>query len=87
MGLPDLSNPQVLKNWLKSQMKEGNGKFVHKKDVLIFRMEDGSEFIAPPEILKEIEVVSKETGEKVMETPEEPEIAGTPKKKKKKIEV
>lgn len=87
MSSIDLSNPQVLKNWLIGQMKEGRGEFCYKEKVLVFRMKDGSEYIAPEEVLKEVEVVKKGTEEKLIETPEEPTPVGAVKKKKKRIEV
>lgn len=46
----DLSNPQVLKNHLISQMKEGKGSF-REKTVTVFTSEDGMEFIAPQEVV------------------------------------
>jgi hypothetical protein len=87
MSSIDLGNPQVLKNWLLCQMREGKGEFVYKEKVLVFRTADGSEYVAPPEISKDIEVIKKETGEKLMDSPEPEGSASQPKKKKKKIEV
>lgn len=58
----DLSNPQVLRNHLITKMKEGKGEFYEKK-VLVFKNEDGMEFIAPDEVvehLKKLKEVEKE---------------------------
>lgn len=46
----DLSNPQVLKNHLITQMKEGHGTF-QEKTVIVFTSDDGMEFICPPEVV------------------------------------
>ena len=70
----DFSNPQVLKNFLLCQMREGKGEFIFKQKVLIFRDKNGSEFVAPEEVLKEVEVFDKESGEKLIETPEEENV-------------
>ena len=65
MSSNDLTNPQVLKNHLLSQMKEGKGKFYYKQNVVVFRDKTGSEFIAPKEIAEEkLAKIEKEKEEK-----------------------
>ena len=46
----DLSNPQVLANFVKAKIKEGNGEFIKKEKVDIFVSEDGSEYIVPEDV-------------------------------------
>lgn len=81
MSSIDLSNPQVLKNWLIAQMKEGKGEFLYKEKVLVFRSPDGSEYVAPKEVLAEVQVVDKTSGDILIDEKEESAEA-TPKKKK-----
>lgn len=85
MSSIDLTNPQVLRNFTLTQMREGKGEFSWKEKVLVFKGFDGSEYVVPEDVLKEVEVVSAETGEKLVETVE-PEVGPEePKKKKRKI--
>jgi len=67
MSSIDLSNPGVLKNFLISQMKENKGEFVYREKVLLFKDNMGNEFIAPEEILKDLEVLDIDTNEIIME--------------------
>lgn len=68
MSSINLSNPQVLSNWIKSQIAEGNGIFLTKKDVTIFKSNaSGQEFIVPEgAIPSKAEEVKQEV---VQETP------------------
>lgn len=86
MSSIDLSNSKVLKNFLLGQMREGNGEFTLKEKVLVFRDKAGNEYVCPDEMLKEVEVVNKETEEVVLDTPDATEVtdSGEVKKKKKK---
>jgi hypothetical protein len=87
MSSIDLTNPQVLKNYLKSLMREGKGEFSVKNNVVVFKDIYGSEYIAPQDILKEMEIVDKTTNEVKVETPElEPLIDddGSVRRRKKK---
>lgn len=77
MSSIDFSNPQVLKNFLLCQMREGKGNFIFKQKVLIFRDNSGNEYVAPEEVLKEVEVFDKESGEKLIETPEDDKVEET----------
>lgn len=83
MSTPDYSNPQVLKNFLLSQMKEGKGEFLEKKDVLVFRDEVGNEYVAPDEVREYLDAQKAEelqAQESVAEEPQE-EVQEAPKKK------
>lgn len=78
------SDPQVLKNWIKSQMKEGKGEFYVKPEVHIFKIND-IEFIVPEDMVQKLALegeaeteeavaeVEVETSEEV-ETPQEPVV-------------
>ena len=86
MSSIDLTNPQVLRNFTIAQMREGKGEFTWKEKVLVFKGFDGSEYVVPEDVLREVEVVSATTGEQLIEEVAEPEVAGEePKRKKKKI--
>jgi len=74
MSSIDFSNPQVLKNFLLCQMREEKGEFSFREKVLVFRDHNGNEFLAPKEILDEVEVFDKENGEKLIETPEDEKV-------------
>lgn len=85
----DLSNPKVLKNYLLGMMREGRGNFSFREKVLVFRDVNGNEYLAPEELLKETDVVKKETEEVLIEAPAPEPVVDkdtgkvTPKKKKK----
>lgn len=55
MSSIDLTNAQVLRNYLISRMKEGKGKFVYREKVLVFKDKTGTEMIAPEEVLEHLE--------------------------------
>ena len=54
MSSPDMTNPQVQRNLLLSRMREGKGKFVVRKEVLVFKDENGIETIPPVSVSKDI---------------------------------
>lgn len=85
MSSIDLTNPQVLRNYTLSQMREGKGEFSWKERVLVFKGLDGSEYVVPEDVLKEVDVVSKETGETLVDVSEPVTEGEEPKRKKKKI--
>ena len=59
MSSIDLSNPKVLKNYIKSQVNEERGDFEYRDDVLIFVDNDGNQFVAPEDIKDEIKIKAK----------------------------
>jgi hypothetical protein len=95
MSFIDLSNPNVLKNFVNCQIRENKGKFIHKKDVVVFEDVNGNQYVVPEEILNEMDVVKEDptTGEEqvVIAAPDpEPEVTGTGevvKKKKGKLKL
>lgn len=54
----DLRDPQVLRNWLTSQMQEGRGTFQRRDQVLVFKNDAGSEFVVPDGVAKDLEAHS-----------------------------
>ena len=54
MSSIDLSNSQVLRNFLLCQAREGKGKLFEKEKVLCFKNEAGLEYIIPDEYAEEI---------------------------------
>ena len=90
MSSIDLSNKSVLKNFLLTQMREGNGEFYYKEKVLVFKDFNGNEYVAPDEILKDVDIVNKtsepEVSEPEVSEPEvsEPEVSEPEVKKRKK---
>jgi len=55
MGNVDFSNPQVYKNWMVSQAKEGRGSFSRRDNVLVFVDKYGTESILPDGVVEELE--------------------------------
>ena len=56
----DLTNPQVLANFIKSQIKERKGKYFKKDNAVIFRDEMGNEFLVPDDVKVPKEEINKE---------------------------
>jgi hypothetical protein len=54
MSSIDLTNEQVRRNFLRSQMKEGKGEFVVREKVVVFQGNDGSEYVAPESLVSEL---------------------------------
>lgn len=52
----NLQDPQVLKNYIKSQILEGKGEYVVKENVLVFKGNDGNQFIVPDDLKSEMDV-------------------------------
>lgn len=59
MSSIDLSNPKVLKNFIKSQANEERGEFEYRDDVLVFTDNDGNQFVAPEDLKDEIKIKAK----------------------------
>jgi hypothetical protein len=49
MSSIDLSNPGVLRNFLLSQAREGNGEFTEKENVVVFKDKIGLETVVSDE--------------------------------------
>jgi hypothetical protein len=77
MSKIDLGNPGVLANFIKTRMREANGKVVEKEKVAVYVDETYGEFIVPPEM--EVEVKEKVEKKKAAKKPavkkEEPKKA------------
>lgn len=94
MSSIDLSNPNVLKNFINGLIREGKGTFVHQENVIIFKDINNNQYVVPQEILNEVDVVKIDSqGEEkvILSSPElAPEITGVGevvKRKKGKIKV
>lgn len=88
MSSIDLTNSQVLKNYILGQMRESKGEFHIKEKVLVFREKNGAEFVVPEELEKEFQVVKEATGEILIDGPSSPIVLETGEvqiKKKKKL--
>lgn len=72
----DLNNPQVLRNFVQAQIREGKGKIVKKTDVTVFQGDDGSQWIVPGDMIPQ--------PAEVVETPVEKPVKGAKKGKAKK---
>lgn len=70
MSSIDFGNPQVLANFVKSQIKEGKGEFIEKKDVTVFVSENGMQHVVTDDIKVEKEK-KVEVAEEVKEEPAE----------------
>lgn len=72
MSSIDMSNAKVVQNHLNAQAREGRGKFSIRKDVVIFKSEDGLEMICPDEMqaekLKELGADIPKIEKKVVKT-------------------
>jgi len=56
MSSINLGDTQVLKNFVKNQIKELKGKIVEKEKVLVFVDTAGNEFVVPDDIREEVEI-------------------------------
>ena len=52
----NLSNPGVLANFLRTRMREGNGKIVEKEKVAVFIDDVYGEHVVPAEMVEEVKV-------------------------------
>jgi hypothetical protein len=52
----DLNNEQVRRNFLRTQMKEGKGSFAIREKVVVFKGLDGSEYVAPQDLVDELKI-------------------------------
>lgn len=50
----DLTNSKVLKNHLLSEAKEGRGKFTYKKEVIVFKNNQGLETVLPDDVAEDV---------------------------------
>jgi hypothetical protein len=60
----DLKNPQVLRNYVECQVREGKGIIVKKTDITVFQGENGNQFIVPNDmaVSDPVEVVKPAAG-------------------------
>lgn len=81
MSSIDLTNPQVLRNFLLSRMEEGKGTFSYREKVLVFNDEFGGQIVAPPETEERLRQAGKLPAleGKKQEAAEPPEVKEEPK--------
>jgi len=70
MSQINLNNPQVLANFIKTRIREGNGELVERKDVSVFVDDVYGELMVPAEM----EEKAKEKAEEKEETKTKTEI-------------
>lgn len=63
MGSIDLTNQQVLQNYIKTLIRDGKGEFAEKK-LMIFKAHDGSEYVVPDALAKELKKSAKKADKK-----------------------
>lgn len=63
MSRVDLSNPVVLKNMITSKIKEGNGKFIERDRAVIFKEDNGNEWLLNEELTEEYDAKNKAKAE------------------------
>lgn len=61
----DLNNPKVLQNFIRTQVTEGKGEYEVREEVVIFKSENGSEFIVPGDLGEETMAKIKTKAKKV----------------------
>jgi len=56
MSKIDLGNPSVLANFIRTRIREANGKVVEKEKVAVFIDDVYGEYIVPNEMVEEVKV-------------------------------
>ena len=83
MGKIDLGNPSVLANFIKTRMREANGKVVEKEKVAVFVDEVYGEFVLPAEMVEDVKIkVEKKKEEKAKKAPVKKPVAKKEESKK-----
>jgi len=54
----DLSNPKVLKNFIRSQISENQGKIIKKESVYVFVDSVGSQFVVPDDLKADMDKIA-----------------------------